>query len=276
MGTGQPPRGGPEAGARGATSRGGACPRRLASATCGGRARPPPLTPIVKEQTMDVATTTSATTAQTKASSETGATTGTVINSDFTMFLKMLTTQIKNQDPLDPMDSTDFAVQLATFSGVEQQTRTNDLLEGLTSQISGNSLEHYASWIGKEVQTTDATPYSGSGSVTLHPEAVSGAATALLVVSNASGAEIAHLSVPATGEPVAWSGTDDNGAQSPAGLYRYTLESFDAEGTALGTSALRSYDRITEVQSGEGGVTFILSGGSQIPASEVSALRSGD
>ena len=71
---------------------------------------------------MDVATP-SSTTAQTQTSTTVNADTsssgGTVINSDFTMFLKMLTTQIKNQDPLDPMDFTDFAVQLATFSGVE-------------------------------------------------------------------------------------------------------------------------------------------------------------
>lgn len=46
-------------------------------------------------------------------------------SSDFETFLKMLTTQIKNQDPLNPMEGTEFAVQLATFSGVEQQVMTN-------------------------------------------------------------------------------------------------------------------------------------------------------
>lgn len=48
---------------------------------------------------------------------------------DFTTFLTMLATQIKNQDPLNPMDGADFAVQLATFSGVEQQVQTNMLLQ---------------------------------------------------------------------------------------------------------------------------------------------------
>ena len=43
----------------------------------------------------------------------------------------MLTTQIKNQDPLNPMEGTEFAVQLATFSGVEQQVQTNQLLARL-------------------------------------------------------------------------------------------------------------------------------------------------
>ena len=59
-----------------------------------------------------------------------------VISSDFETFLKMLTTQLQNQDPLDPVKSEDFAVQLATFSGVEQQVLTNDLLESLGAQMS--------------------------------------------------------------------------------------------------------------------------------------------
>ena len=57
------------------------------------------------------------------------------ITSDFTTFLKMLTTQMQNQDPLNPIDSTDYAAQLATFSGVEQQVRTNSLLADLGTQF---------------------------------------------------------------------------------------------------------------------------------------------
>ena len=58
-----------------------------------------------------------------------------LISSDFNTFLKMLTTQLKNQDPLNPMDNSEYAVQLATFSGVEQQVKTNTLLESLGAQL---------------------------------------------------------------------------------------------------------------------------------------------
>ena len=68
----------------------------------------------------------------TATATNTGLTKSTVIGSDFDTFLKLLTTQMKNQDPLNPIDSTDYATQLATFSGVEQQTRTNQLLESLS------------------------------------------------------------------------------------------------------------------------------------------------
>lgn len=62
------------------------------------------------------------------------------ISSDFETFLRMLTVQMQNQDPLDPVDSSDYAVQLATFSNVERQVQTNDLLRelkgSLASQVS--------------------------------------------------------------------------------------------------------------------------------------------
>ena len=56
------------------------------------------------------------------------------VSSDFETFLKMLTVQMQNQDPLNPVDSSDYAIQLATFSGVEQQVKTNDLLASLGQQ----------------------------------------------------------------------------------------------------------------------------------------------
>ncbi len=92
---------------------------------------------------------------------------GALLSSDFQTFLKMLTTQARNQDPLNPMDSSDYAQQLATFSGVEQQVRTNTLLESLAAQLGGGGLTQYASWVGMEARVTaraaDALPLAGVG-----------------------------------------------------------------------------------------------------------------
>lgn len=71
-----------------------------------------------------------------------------VINSDFETFLVMLTAQLQNQDPLNPMDSSDYAVQLATFSGVEQQVLTNELLRGLGAEGRIDNLASVAGWVG--------------------------------------------------------------------------------------------------------------------------------
>ena len=71
------------------------------------------------------------------------------ISSDFETFLKMLTAQIKNQDPLKPMDPSEFATQLATFSSLEQQVLTNDRLEQISTILGSQGLTQHAHWIGK-------------------------------------------------------------------------------------------------------------------------------
>lgn len=71
------------------------------------------------------------------------------INADFQTFLRMLTTQLQNQDPMNPMESSDFSVQLATFSGVEQQVMTNQLLTSLSARME---LSELSSWHGRPDQ----------------------------------------------------------------------------------------------------------------------------
>ena len=99
---------------------------------------------------MDIAQTTPAT-----ASSAAPAAAKPRITSDFDTFLQMLTAQMKNQDPLNPIESADFATQLATFSSVEQAVLTNDLLRGLMSQTGlADYLHLLMAW------RTDYAPHS--------------------------------------------------------------------------------------------------------------------
>lgn len=98
---------------------------------------------------------------QTSAAGSSTKTDGTKISTDYQMFLKMLTAQMKNQDPLNPIDSTDYATQLATFSGVEQQVKTNDLLTSLTGQLGVSGMGQLASWVGMEARAAVAVPYQG-------------------------------------------------------------------------------------------------------------------
>lgn len=69
----------------------------------------------------------------------------TALSSDFETFLKMLTVQMQNQDPLNPIDSTEYAMQLATFSSVEQQVLTNDLLRQMMGGQGAQLLD--AAWL---------------------------------------------------------------------------------------------------------------------------------
>ena len=97
-------------------------------------------------------TTSSVTSAGTTSAAPTTTSNKALISSDFDTFLKMLTAQMQNQDPLNPMDSTDYATQLATFSGVEQQARTNELLTNLGSQMAVLGMSQLAGWVGQENQ----------------------------------------------------------------------------------------------------------------------------
>ncbi len=84
------------------------------------------------------------------------------------MFLNMMTTQLKNQDPMSPMNSDQFAVELATFSGVEQQTKTNDLLTQLLSSADTQSMAQMAGWVGDEARVSAPVHFDGNP-VTLSP-----------------------------------------------------------------------------------------------------------
>lgn len=75
------------------------------------------------------------------------------INKDFNFFLKMLTTQLQNQDPTEPMDTTAMTQQIATYSGVEQQVKTNAQLEALLGANKQSQLSTAVSYIGREVET---------------------------------------------------------------------------------------------------------------------------
>ena len=71
------------------------------------------------------------------------------LSADFNAFIKMLTAQVKNQDPLKPIDSTEFATQLATFSSLEQQVLTNSKLSEISSNLGGSNLSSLANIVGK-------------------------------------------------------------------------------------------------------------------------------
>ena len=91
-----------------------------------------------------------------------------VMSSDFETFIKMLTTQAKYQDPLEPIDSSAYAAQLAQFSMVEQQVQSNELLTALTEQLGGSNMAGMANWIGMEARTT-APAYFDGAPITVAP-----------------------------------------------------------------------------------------------------------
>ena len=194
------------------------------------------------------------------------------VSADFDTFLKMMTTQMKNQDPLNPIDSSDYAVQLATFSGVEQQTKTNQLLEGLTSQFGVLGMAQLAAWVGQEARSA-APVYLGDQTVTINYQPKTQADRAVLVVKNAQGQVVSREDVALSGGSHQWLGADATGKPLPNGIYALSLESYSGEQQLGDATAVESYAKILEARGGSSGPTLVLAGGVEVSATDITALR---
>ena len=201
-----------------------------------------------------------------------GSAAGTTVNSDYETFLVMMTTQIQNQDPLDPMDANEFAVQLATFSSVEQQVMTNDLLTSMTASMNQSSMADMVDWIGAEVRIAAPVSFDGTTPITLSPNPAAAADGAVLVVTNADGVEVARQDLPVSTADYEWQPTDAEGLPLPEGVYSLTLESYAGE-ELLGTTDVEHYSVVEEVRSSPTGATLLFEGGIEVPAIFVTALR---
>ena len=202
--------------------------------------------------------------AQAATSEETSA-----LSSDFETFLKMLTVQMQNQDPLNPVDSSDYAVQLATFSSVEQQVLTNDLLEDLGAAMSVSGLNQVASWVGQQARVTAPVQYDGAPlSVVTSP--VSYADTADLVVKMADGTELERLPINVASGEVDWTPVAGSHAETVPVVFE--VESFSG-GASLGTTPSAVYAPVREVRLENGLPVIVVPGGRTVVSSSVTALR---
>lgn len=192
------------------------------------------------------------------------------LSQDFETFLQMLTVQLENQDPLNPVEASDYAVQLATFSGVEQQVKTNDLLANLGEQIAQQNFSQYAGWIGHDIRHTGNVHFDGNP-VSVVATFSDDAEKSQLVVRNNADQEIRRIDLAAQGD-VTWDGLDGQGMPAALGTYRLYVESFVNE-QSIGTSPVEAYATIVESQVKEGAMEFVLSDGSRIVPAEVVALR---
>lgn len=196
-----------------------------------------------------------------------------MISSDFQTFLLMLTTQMQNQDPLNPIESSDYAVQLATFSGVEQQVKSNQLLENLSAQMGLLGMAQFASWVGMEARSAAPVLYDGTNPVALSPSPADAASRAVLVAVNAMGQEADRREVAVSSDPISWTGITSTGTAVMPGQYTFYLESYDANGALLSNEMVETYSTITEARSGAEGTSLLLAGGASIGTDAVTALR---
>lgn len=196
----------------------------------------------------------------------------TTISSDFDTFLRMLTTQLQNQDPMNPIDSADYAVQLATFSGVEQQAKTNQLLADMQVQFGLMGMAQMASWVGLEARVAAPAWVTSGEAVPLSPNPAAAADRAVLVVRDADGNLATRQDIPVTTDNFDWQPIDIEGNPLPDGNYSFQMESYSGD-ELLATTDVEVYAPIHEVRGGAGGTTLVLRGGISVPALAVTAIR---
>ncbi len=195
------------------------------------------------------------------------------LSSDFAVFLRMLTARMQYQDPLNPIDSTDYATQLATFSGVEHAVETNDLLRALTTQLGVGGLSDMATWVGKEVRFSGPAAFDGQP-ITLYPKSTAGAETWDISVRNAEGEEVQRIPVVPGASEVNWSGLQYDGLTAPEGIYSFVAIG-RTNGQIVGETTVETYAKVTEARLEAGRQMLILQGGVKVAFESVTAVRQG-
>ena len=193
------------------------------------------------------------------------------LSSDFNAFLNMLTTQLKHQDPLNPVDSADYAMQLAAFSTVEQQVLLNQKMDVLQNNLHQNTLASLSNWMGKTVKLPGSFTFSG-GEVTALITPPTGSEKTDFIVQDATGAEIFRHRLGAQDQEFAWAGTTSKGAVAPVGHYNFALEGF-AKDQSLGISKLASLQTIEEISQPADDILVTLGNGQTLPWKNLTGLR---
>lgn len=152
-------------------------------------------------------------------------------------FMSLLTTQMQNQDPLDPMKNDEFVAQLATFSSLEQLMGMSGVMQSVAMGINSLNNASMASLVGTDViALSDHFHYSGEGTQDLHYEFDQPVSDAKLVILDEDGSvvEMVELDAVNSGEhSYTWDGTDDANSPMPEGNYTFKVTGTDDQGNTV-------------------------------------------
>ncbi|MDB5591820.1 flagellar hook capping FlgD N-terminal domain-containing protein [Enterovirga sp.] len=201
-----------------------------------------------------------------------GAANGQEIAGNFQQFLLLLTTQLKNQSPLDPLDTNQFTQQLVQFASVEQQLKTNATLSTMAAGAKAGLASSAAGLVGATV-TADGSSTSfaqGTASWTLNP--AKAAASATLTIKDSTGQTVATQirALPAGSQSFTWDGRTANGGVAAAGAYTLGVVARDAAGQPVTVSTEVSGVVSSVDMSGENPVLLI--GTSRVPLAGIKAI----
>lgn len=196
------------------------------------------------------------------------------IAGNFNTFLSLLTTQLQNQNPLNPLDTNQFTQQLVEFSSVEQQLKSNDYLQTLVQATQNSSNNAAVSYIGKTVTSSGVNSDLKNGQATWSFN-VPQAANVTVTIKDANGNQV----YTETGQLKAgngqfnWDGTETDGTSAPAGTYSIDITGKNAQGAYVAVST-----ETTGVVTGAdltGAQPSLIVGTQTVKLSDVTSVRSG-
>ncbi|RMG48359.1 MAG: hypothetical protein D6718_01980 [Acidobacteria bacterium] len=194
-------------------------------------------------------------------------------------FLRLLVTQLENQNPLEPMEDTQFVAQLANFSSLEQlmdlNTRMDSVLEGQSQLVNSQALN----LIGRDVLVDSGgeLDLSPAGADRLAFDLVDAASSVRVEIYDASGDLVRTIEMDAL-EPgrhtVDWDGLDESGRELPSGTYRFRVAAKSADGTERSLHGFLMLP-VEGIHVGEGGLSLV-SGLRVIPFDKILEIRRPD
>ncbi|MCJ2123627.1 flagellar hook assembly protein FlgD [Methylobacterium sp. J-077] len=211
-------------------------------------------------------------TSSTSSNSSGASANATEIAGNFTQFLTLLTTQLKNQNPLDPMDTNQFTQQLVQFAGVEQQLKSNDRLDSILAASQSASSASATSYIGKTI-TADGSASQlskGSASWTLTPARAASKAVVTILDSKNNVVATQTTSLTAGSQTYSWNGKTSAGLTAPDGTYSIKVSASDATGTnvSVDTSLNGTVDSVDL----SGSAPILMVGSQKVPLSSVQSI----
>lgn len=189
---------------------------------------------------------------------------------DFSQFLQLLTTQLQNQDPLSPMDSTEFTNQLVQFSQVEQQINSNQKLDSLLALQLSSISSVALGYVGLDISYVSSDMnYDGSTPVNVNYALASEAVTCKINVYDEDGELVYSADAPKdTGtNSFTWTGIKTNGQPVEAGTYTVSIDAVDKEGAPIDNSTVVS-GRVRGIET-QNGVVYVLVGERAVAISSI-------
>lgn len=215
----------------------------------------------------------SATTAAAAATNATpSAATRAGIATNFDQFLTLLTTQLKNQNPLEPLDTNQFTQQLVQFASVEQQLKSNETLTTLLTSVKASTASSVADLVGKQVTAEGRTTQLSNGQAAWSLNAARAAPQATITIKDAQGNVVATQTKALTSgaQSFAWDGRTSTGTRAPDGNYTISVTARDATGQSV-TVGSDVVGAVTAVDL-TGDSPVLLIGSTRVPLAAIKSI----